>query len=293
MRPAQDSLNAFMAMGRPTWRSARSRVQQLLAVGNAELRDNAELRGRVLLPLDAVEMKLPAKVGDYTDFYSSREHATNVGTMFRGKDNALQPNWCGRAQAGRARARTHPPRLTLLPRRLHLPVGYHGRASSVVLSGSPVRRPNGQLQKDNADPKAGSVHGPCRLMDFELEIVRRCWRRHTLPAALRALTRPRAQGHFVGSGNALGDPIKIGDAEDHIFGLVLMNDWSGAPPAPPACCACRVCYSDACTPCRVPARDIQKWEYVPLGPFTAKNVATSISPWVRAAAAPYPGPPRR
>ena len=153
-------------------------------------------------------MALPARIGDYTDFYSSREHATNVGTMFRGKENALQPNWT------------------------YLPVGYHGRASSVVVSGTPIRRPNGQLQLDNADAKKGSKFGTCRLMDFELEM-----------------------GFFVGGkGNPLGTPLKMEDADDNIFGMVLMNDWS--------------------------ARDIQKWEYVPLGPFCGKNLGTTISPWV-------------
>ena len=153
-------------------------------------------------------MHMPAVIGDYTDFYSSREHATNVGIMFRGKDNALQPNW------------------------LHLPVGYHGRASSVVLSGTDVVRPCGQLQIDKDDPSKGSVYGPCRLLDFELEMA-----------------------FFVGGpANAMGSALTIAEAEDRIFGVVLMNDWS--------------------------ARDIQAWEYVPLGPFTAKNFATSISPWL-------------
>jgi len=153
-------------------------------------------------------MHLPAKVGDYTDFYSSREHATNVGIMMRGAANALQPNW------------------------LHLPVGYHGRASSVFLSGVNVVRPSGQLQKNAEDPAQGSIHGPCRLMDFELEMA-----------------------FFVGGAPTVpGTTLSMAEAEDHIFGLVLMNDWS--------------------------ARDIQKWEYVPLGPFGAKNFGTSISPWV-------------
>ena len=146
--------------------------------------------------------------GDYTDFYSSREHATNVGTMFRPNGAPLMPNW------------------------LHLPVGYHGRASSVYLSGTDVVRPRGQLQKDRADPLQGSVYGPCRLLDFELEMA-----------------------FFVGGPPlAPGQTLSMAEAEDHIFGLVLMNDWS--------------------------ARDIQKWEYQPLGPFGAKNFATSISPWI-------------
>jgi fumarylacetoacetase len=149
-------------------------------------------------------MHLPALIGDYTDFYSSREHATNVGTMFRGAANALMPNW------------------------LHLPVGYHGRSSSVVISGTQIHRPQGQLCPDETKPP---VFGPCNLLDFELETA-----------------------FFVGPGNDLGKPININEANNHIFGMVLMNDWS--------------------------ARDIQKWEYVPLGPFTAKNYGTTISPWV-------------
>ena len=148
-------------------------------------------------------MHLPAEIGDYTDFYSSRQHATNVGTMFRGPENALMPNW------------------------LHLPVGYHGRASSVVLSGTEVVRPKGQQKPDDGAP----VFGPSKLLDIELEL-----------------------GFFVGPGNELGSPIPIEDAREHIFGFVLVNDWS--------------------------ARDIQKWEYVPLGPFLGKSFATSISPWI-------------
>jgi fumarylacetoacetase len=149
-------------------------------------------------------MLLPVDVGDYTDFYSSEHHARNVGTMFRGPENALQPNW------------------------KHLPVGYHGRASSVVLSGAEIRRPCGQTRPDDDAPP---VYGPTNLLDFELEM-----------------------GFFVGPGNPLGEPIAIDDTGDHIFGMVLVNDWS--------------------------ARDIQGWEYVPLGPFLGKSFATTISPWV-------------
>jgi fumarylacetoacetase len=216
---AEGSLNAFMAKGRGAWRDARSRIQALLAADNPTLRDDEALSSKALLPISSVEMQLPATIGDYTDFYSSREHATNVGTMFRGADNALQPNW------------------------LHLPVGYHGRASSVVITGTPVRRPRGQLQVDATDPKKGSRYGACRLMDFELEV-----------------------GTFVGVGNEMGSTISVEEADKHIFGLVLMNDWS--------------------------ARDIQKWEYVPLGPFGAKNFATSISPWIVTldALAPFKAP---
>ena len=168
------------------------------------LRDDEALRRRALLPADGVEMLLPVEIGDYTDFYSSREHATNVGTMFRGAENALMPNW------------------------LHLPVAYHGRASSVVASGTDLRRPRGQTKADDAQRPSFT---PSRLVDFELEM-----------------------GFFIGPGSALGEPISIAAAEEHIFGLVLVNDWS--------------------------ARDIQKWEYQPLGPFLAKNFGTSISPWV-------------
>jgi fumarylacetoacetase len=200
-RPA---LNAFMAAGRATWREARAAIQDLLAADTATLRDDADLRARALLPRTAVELLLPCEIGDYTDFYSSREHATNVGIMFRGRENALMPNW------------------------LHLPVAYHGRASSVVVSGTPIKRPWGQTKADDAP---APTFGASRLLDFELET-----------------------GFFVGPGSELGRPVPIAQAVDHIFGLVLVNDWS--------------------------ARDIQKWEYQPLGPFLAKNFATTISPWV-------------
>jgi fumarylacetoacetase len=198
------ALNGLMAMGRPAWREARAAAQRLLSRDQPTLRDDAGLREAALVPIRSVEMLLPARIDDYTDFYSSREHATNVGTMFRGPDNALQPNW------------------------LHLPVGYHGRSSSIVVSGTDVRRPCGQTKADDAD---APEFGPSRLMDFELEM-----------------------GFFVGPGNRLYQPIPVADAVDHIFGMVLVNDWS--------------------------ARDIQRWEYVPLGPFLGKNFATSISPWV-------------
>ncbi|CAK4082312.1 unnamed protein product [Aphanomyces euteiches] len=212
---AEPTLNSFMAAGKTTWDAARATIQRLLSTDEPTLRDDPELQSRALFNQSDVLMHLPAQIGDYTDFYSSREHATNVGIMFRGKDNALQPNW------------------------LHLPVGYHGRASTVVVSGTDIRRPRGQLQVDKADPSKGSIFSPCRLLDIELEI-----------------------GIFVGPGTKLGDSISINDAENHIFGLVLMNDWS--------------------------ARDIQKWEYVPLGPFGAKNFGTTISPWVVTLAALEP-----
>jgi fumarylacetoacetase len=205
----QPTLNAFMETPSTCWKATRARLTALLGAssGDDRLKSNDALKSRVLVPSGEVQMHLPAKIGDYTDFYSSRDHATNVGIMIRGKDNALQPNW------------------------LHLPVGYHGRASSVVVSGTDVSRPAGQLQVDKADPSKGSSHGPCRLMDFELEMA-----------------------FFVGGpSNAMGTPVNMENADDRIFGAVIMNDWS--------------------------ARDVQTWEYVPLGPFTSKNFATSISPW--------------
>jgi fumarylacetoacetase len=198
------SLNAFMSLGPTAWRQARRMIGRMLSEDDPTLRDDRQLCHSALLPMAMVELCMPVEIGDYTDFYSSREHATNVGTMFRGRENALMPNY------------------------LWLPVGYHGRASSVVLSGTDLHRPCGQTRRDDADPP---VFGPSRLVDFELET-----------------------GFFVGPGNDLGRPIPIEDAPRHMFGMVLVNDWS--------------------------ARDIQKWEYVPLGPFLAKNFGTTISPWV-------------
>jgi fumarylacetoacetase len=200
----RDSLNAFMASGSETWSETRAAISRLLRADTPTIRDDSKLREKALLPQSDVEMLLPAVIGDYTDFYSSREHATNVGTMLRGADNALQPNW------------------------LHLPVAYHGRASSVVVSGTDLRRPLGQTKPTDAPTP---VFGPSKSVDFELEM-----------------------GVFVGPGNELGRPIPIARAAEHLFGMVLVNDWS--------------------------ARDIQAWEYVPLGPFLAKNFGTSISPWV-------------
>lgn len=201
---SETTLNSFMSLGRSAWKEAREKLQQILSKDEVILRDDATLREKALISRSKVQMHLPAKIGDYTDFYSSREHATNVGTMFRGKENALMPNW------------------------LYLPVGYHGRASSVVVSGTPVRRPCGQSRSDDTKPP---VFGACKIMDFELEMA-----------------------FFCGPANKLGEPITAANAHEHIFGFTLMNDWS--------------------------ARDIQKWEYVPLGPFTAKNFATTISPWI-------------
>ena len=200
----QPSLNAFMAAGRETWLAVRATLRHLLDAETPTLRDNAELRSKLFWRQAEVVMEMPAQIGDYTDFYSSREHATNVGIMFRGRENALMPNW------------------------LHLPVAYHGRASSIIPGGIDIHRPHGQTIRDG---DAAPTFGPSRLMDFELEM-----------------------GFFIGPGNDLGHPVPVQNAADHIFGLVLVNDWS--------------------------ARDIQKWEYQPLGPFLAKNLATSISPWV-------------
>ncbi len=217
---ARSCLNAFLAAGRPVWRATRRALISLLRRDAPRLRDDAGLREAAVVPRARVEMLLPAEVGDYTDFYSSREHATNVGTMFRGASNALQPNW------------------------LYLPVGYHGRASSLVVSGTDVRRPWGQVCPDDGLPPQLA---PSRLMDFELEV-----------------------GFLVGPGNPLGESIAVEDAGEHIFGFVLVNDWS--------------------------ARDIQKWEYVPLGPFLGKSFATSVSPWVVTVEALEPfrcaGPPQ-
>lgn len=209
----QPTLNAFMALGKEAWAEARATLQQLLSAEVPTLRDDAPLRARAFHAQSAATMHLPAAIGDYTDFYSSRQHAYNVGVMFRGKDNALMPNY------------------------LHLPVGYHGRASSVVVSGTPVRRPHGQTTPGEG---LAPVFGPSKLLDIELEVA-----------------------FFVGPGNPLGTPVPVGEAGDHVFGLVLMNDWS--------------------------ARDIQKWEYVPLGPFLGKSFGTTISPWVvtMAALAPF------
>ena len=200
----QDTLNDFIADGRQTWRAVRNRIAELFDANNESLRSNQGHQEIVLFRLDEVEMQLPIQVGDYTDFYASREHATNVGTMFRGKDNALMPNW------------------------LHLPVGYHGRSSSIITSDISIYRPKGQTLAAGADTP---VFGPSKAVDFELEMA-----------------------FITTDANELGTPIPIHEAEDYIFGLVLFNDWS--------------------------ARDIQKWEYVPLGPFLGKNFASSISPWI-------------
>lgn len=216
--PLQDvDLNAFLGMGPQVWHEVRLRLLELLTEGNTEI---AATGVDVLHLQVAVAMSLPFAPGDYVDFYSSLGHATNLGKLFRPDSEPLLPNW------------------------RHLPVGYHGRASTVVVSGSDIHRPHGQTQS----AEGALVEGPTRALDFELEV-----------------------GFITGPGNELGNPIAADDAGNHIFGMVLVNDWS--------------------------ARDIQRWEYVPLGPFLGKSFATSVSPWVipMEALAPYrvPGPPQQ
>jgi len=198
------TLNAFISLGRQVWRETREAISQLLRHDNPVLRDDAALRSQALTPQSEVQMHLPIKVGGYTDFYSSKEHATNVGSMFRDPANALLPNW------------------------LHLPVGYNGRASSVIVSGVDVHRPMGQVKPPSAEQP---LFAACAKLDFELETA-----------------------FIVGADTVLGEAVTVSDAESLMFGMVLLNDWS--------------------------ARDIQQWEYVPLGPFNAKTFATSISPWI-------------
>lgn len=199
------TLNRFMGMGREAWTEARNRLSELLSGEDAALENDEPLCEQVFVEMNNVEMQLPVDIGDYTDFYSSEQHATNVGTMFRDPENALMDNW------------------------KHLPVGYHGRASSVVVSGTELHRPQGQILPPDSEDTP--IFSPCKLCDFELEM-----------------------GFLTGPGNEVGNPIPIEEADEHIFGMMLVNDWSG--------------------------RDIQKWEYQPLGPFLAKNWATSVSPWV-------------
>lgn len=200
----QQYLNDYMGLGKQTTRGVRERLSELLSEDNEELRDNKAARELALIPMGEVEMLMPVRVPNYTDFYSSEQHAYNVGCMFRDPENALMPNW------------------------KHLPVGYHGRASSIVVSGTDFHRPKGQTKADDANMPS---FGPCRLLDFELEMA-----------------------FITCKENGLGNRVAIEEAEEHIFGFVLLNDWS--------------------------ARDIQKWEYVPLGPFLAKSFASHVSPWI-------------
>lgn len=200
----QPNLNDFIEMGRPAWKEARSTIQQLLSASEPTLRDNVSLREKAIIPMSKVQMVLPVVIGDYTDFFASMHHAKNCGIIFRGAGTPVAPNW------------------------FNLPIAYHGRASSVVISGTDIIRPKGQSFPSGDSPP---YFGPTKKLDFELEMAA-----------------------IVGPGNELGKPVDINDAADHIFGLVLMNDWS--------------------------ARDIQAWEYVPLGPFLGKNFGTTISPWI-------------
>ena len=201
--------NDVMELGPEAWDALRDRLQELLATDAAEQAAVA----LHLIPMSDARMELPIVVAEFTDFYAGRHHATNVGTMFRGADNALPPNW------------------------LHIPIGYNGRASSVVVSGTDIIRPNGQTKAPEAKTPS---FGPCQRLDIELEM-----------------------GAIVGTGSELGHPVTVAQADEMIFGYVLLNDWS--------------------------ARDIQAWEYQPLGPFQAKTFATSISPWIvtRAALEPF------
>lgn len=200
---ALDRLNEFMACGRAAWKSVRQRVFELLEEKTPDLRDNKSLQNRALIPMKEVQMHLPVFIGDYVDFYSSEQHATNVGSMFR-PDNPLMPNW------------------------KHLPVGYNGRASSIVISGTPIKRPHGQIVPPGEETP---ICAATRSLDFELEV-----------------------GFYTGKSNELGTCVSTSEAEEYIFGLCLVNDWS--------------------------ARDIQRWEYQPLGPFLSKSFGTSVSPWV-------------
>jgi fumarylacetoacetase len=200
----QPVLNDFIGMGKDVTKKVRLRLAELFSLDNAEIRDDEQIRDCALWDIGEVTMLMPLRVGDYTDFYSSIEHATNVGKMFRDPEHALLPNW------------------------RHLPVGYHGRSSSIVVSGTSIHRPKGQTLEDETK---GPVFGPTKQLDFELETA------------------------FVTCGSTLlGDSIRVEQAEDYIFGMVLFNDLS--------------------------ARDIQKWEYVPLGPFLSKSFGSIISPWV-------------
>jgi len=197
----QPSLNAFIRLGKPTWQAVRKRLTDWLSQTDSPLQ---HLRRECFVAQSEVKMHLPLEIGDYTDFYASEAHATNVGTMFRGEEKALMPNW------------------------KHMPIAYHGRASSIVVSGTNIHRPKGQVLSKDADQP---VFSPTQALDFELEMAA-----------------------VIGQDSELGTSLRSEAAEDYIFGFVLFNDWS--------------------------ARDIQRWEYVPLGPFLGKNFASSISPWV-------------
>jgi len=197
-------LNDFISMGKKVTGSVRKQLIEWLTDENSELRTNKELHKKVFKKQSDVKMLMPVKIGDYTDFYSSIDHATNIGTMIRDPKNALMPNW------------------------KHLPVGYHGRASSICVSGHSFYRPKGQQKPADSDVP---VYGPSKLLDIELETA-----------------------FVIGKSTRMGDSVTTSAADEYIFGMVLFNDWS--------------------------ARDIQTWEYVPLGPFLSKNFASTISPWI-------------
>jgi fumarylacetoacetase len=206
----QSSLNAFAALGRRAHREVRETLQEILSDKTQRpqfLKDNAQMREDVLIPQSRAKNHLPMEIGDYTDFYAGYHHAFAVGSMFRGPENALQPNYT------------------------HLPVGYHGRASSIIVSRTSICRPWGQILLDPTAETKQPMTAPSRKLDIEVEL-----------------------GCFIATPNKMGNPVPVESAEEHIFGYVLLNDWS--------------------------ARDIQTWEYVPLGPFNGKNFATTISPWV-------------
>jgi len=200
----QDSLNDFISDGKTTWRLVRNRIADIFDDKNNKLKVNKKHRDKIIFDMDEIEMLLPVDIGDFTDFYSNKNHAINVGKMYRDPENALTPNW------------------------LYMPIAYHGRSSSIVVSGTKIRRPKGQtLPKGEKNP----VFGASKRIDFEVEI-----------------------GFITTDANKLGKSIDINETDEYIFGMVLLNDWS--------------------------ARDIQKWESEPLGPFSAKSFATTISPWI-------------
>jgi fumarylacetoacetase len=207
---SQPTLNAFAALGRPVHREVRQYLQSVFSEDTPHpqlLKTNSTLQKEALFPLNDVQNHLPMQIGDYTDFFVGRNHAFNMGCIFRDPKNALQPNYT------------------------HLPVAYHSRASSVVVSGYPVKRPLGQILENPAAEPKQPILSPCRRLDIELEL-----------------------GTFLCKGNKMGEPIPVNEADENLFGMVLLNDWS--------------------------ARDIQAWEYVPLGPFNAKNFCSTISPWI-------------
>ncbi|HET6993206.1 MAG TPA: fumarylacetoacetase, partial [Bacteroidia bacterium] len=201
---SQPTLNNFIALGKSVTRNVRERISELLNEKTKALQEQKAAREQCLIPMKDAEMHLPVHIGDYTDFYSSIDHATNMGKMFRDPENALLPNW------------------------KHIPVGYHGRSSSIIVSGGSFFRPKGQTKAPDATVPS---FGPTKSLDFELETA-----------------------FIIGKSTKMGDSVSTENADEHIFGMVLFNDWS--------------------------ARDIQAWEYVPLGPFLAKNFCSVISPWI-------------